>query len=65
VVRHAIMHTIYRVTVLKGQPPRHSGPEWDAKWIAEWIDAQQAFKLPLTGLARKILRRVLSPEAKD
>ncbi len=58
VVRHAIMQTTYRVTVLKGRPLRQPG----AKWAAKWVDEQQAFRLPLTGLARKILRRVLSTE---
>jgi A/G-specific adenine glycosylase len=55
VVRHAIMQTTYRVTVLKGLPLRHSSAQ-----VREWIHEQQVLNFPLTGLTRKILRRVLS-----
>jgi A/G-specific adenine glycosylase len=53
-VRHSIMQTTFRVRVFAGQPLRCCG--------AEWVKEADAVRLPLTGLARKILRRVLKPE---
>ncbi len=48
-VRHAIMNTDYRVTVICGAPPRTAG--------VRSIAAARLSSLPLTGLTRKILRR--------
>jgi A/G-specific adenine glycosylase len=55
VVRHAIMQTNYRVAVLAGRPPGRLLHLAKSAWIQE----QRVLRLPLTGLARKILRRVL------
>jgi A/G-specific adenine glycosylase len=54
VVHHSIMRTAYRVRVFAGQPPRCCG--------AKWVKEGDAMRLPLTGLARKILRSVLTAE---
>jgi A/G-specific adenine glycosylase len=54
VVRHAIMQTNFRVTVIAGLPHKRGG--------AQWVNEREALRLPLTGLARKILRRVLPLE---
>lgn len=52
-LRHAIMNTDYRVEVVSGGAPRST----KGRWVAE----KEASLLPLTGLTRKILRRL--PEA--
>ena len=49
-LRHSITVTDYAVQVLElDDPDKHTG---------EWIPAKRLPSLPLTGLARKILRRV-------
>lgn len=48
-LRHAITTTDYRVTILKGGSADASG--------GKWVGPEQASRLPLTGLARKVLRR--------
>jgi A/G-specific adenine glycosylase len=49
-LRHSITVTDYKVRVLElARPEEHSGT---------WIAASRLMSLPLTGLARKILRRV-------
>jgi A/G-specific adenine glycosylase len=48
-LRHAIMNTDYSVTVVR-RPCAADNP-------GEWFTASRAAKLPLTGLARKILKR--------
>ncbi|MGE0407165.1 MAG: hypothetical protein AB7O65_12780, partial [Candidatus Korobacteraceae bacterium] len=66
VVRHAIMQTTYRVSVVRsrtlaGRPPRRTRQSVDANWFSR----EHALQLPLTGLARKILRRVFSDPANE
>ncbi len=51
VLRHAIMNTDYRVTVLEMSASEARGLR------GRWFDARRAAALPLTGLARKILHR--------
>ncbi len=50
-VRHAIMNTAYVVTVIAGRAPRATE--------AQWVPYSRIFELPLTGLARKVLSRML------
>jgi A/G-specific adenine glycosylase len=57
-VRHAITVTNYRVQVL-----RFSEQEAAHRWAAQehprqWTDSSELSRLPLTGLARKVLRRL-------
>jgi A/G-specific adenine glycosylase len=57
-VRHAITVTNYRVQVL-----RFSEREAAHRWAAQehprqWTDSSELSRLPLTGLARKVLRRL-------
>ncbi len=47
-LRHSITVTDYSVRVLRSPAPTHSN--------GEWFDCRRVAKLPLTGLARKILR---------
>jgi A/G-specific adenine glycosylase len=58
VVRHAITVTNYRVQVL-----RFSEKEAARRWVAreyprQWTESSELSRLPLTGLARKVLRRL-------
>jgi A/G-specific adenine glycosylase len=58
VVRHAITVTNYRVHVL-----RFSEREAARRWVAreyprQWTESSELSRLPLTGLARKVLRRL-------
>ena len=58
VVRHAITVTNYRVHVL-----RFSEKEAARRWAAQeyprqWTESSELSRLPLTGLARKVLRRL-------
>ena len=56
ILRHAIMQTNYRVTVI-ACPAKTSGlPKTTA--IQRWIKLNDLANLPLTGLARKILLRL-------
>jgi A/G-specific adenine glycosylase len=57
-LRHAITVTNYRVQVL-----RFSEREATDRWVAreqprQWKDSSELGRLPLTGLARKVLRRL-------
>ena len=60
-LRHSILNTDYRVTILTATPAEStlaaSGP------AARWFTRKQALALPLTGLARKVLLR-LAPAAR-
>ncbi|MGH8103253.1 MAG: hypothetical protein ACREJQ_01890, partial [bacterium] len=49
-LRHSIMDTDYAVSVVQ-QSSRRPGPG------GQWIARRRLARLPLTGLARKILRR--------
>ena len=49
-LRHSITDTDYRVTVLRGAARAHTAP-------GRWVRLSRLPQLPLTGLARKILRR--------
>ncbi len=57
IVRHAIMQTNYVVRVYamdrKALPKNEPGPHRE-----QWVASEELSRLPLTGLARKILRRV-------
>ncbi len=59
VVRHSITDTDYTVRVLR-LGLRSLGPK--QKLAGRWVRRQEAFELPLTGLTRKILRRVPGPD---
>ncbi len=52
-LRHSITDTDYRVAVFAAAPEQLRESATDAKWFT----AAQCARLPLTGLARKILRR--------
>ncbi len=54
-LRHSITNTNYTVLVFSGNRPRAGS--------ARWVPLQRAPRLPLTGLARKILRRIKSGQA--
>ena len=51
VLRHSITNTDYSVTVVRGRAP--------AMDAGRWVSVSQLGQLPLTGLARKILRRAV------
>jgi A/G-specific adenine glycosylase len=53
-LRHAITDTDYSVVVFAAAPGKLPGSEINARWFTR----QQWERLPLTGLARKILRRL-------
>jgi A/G-specific adenine glycosylase len=57
-LRHAITDTDYEVSVFTAAPAKFHSSAVDARWFAR----RQWERLPLTGLARKILRR-LPPES--
>jgi A/G-specific adenine glycosylase len=61
VLRHAIMQTNYRVTVISSSAKTSSPPITPA--TQSWIKLSDLARLPLTGLARKILLRleILNP----
>ncbi len=50
-LRHSIMNTDYVVTVVR-LPPEHA-----TEFSGRWFPLQRAAALPLTGLARKVMRR--------
>jgi A/G-specific adenine glycosylase len=54
-LRHSITNTDYSVSVFSGNANGFAFPE-----EARWVTLRQAEKLPLTGLARKILHRLKS-----
>ncbi len=57
-VRHAITVTNYRVQVLRFSE-REATPRWAApENPRQWTDCSELGRLPLTGLARKVLRRL-------
>src|ERR1700729_1918639 len=57
-VRHAITVTNYRVQVLRFSE-REAAPRWTARENPrQWTDCSELGRLPLTGLARKVLRRL-------
>jgi A/G-specific adenine glycosylase len=57
-VRHAITVTNYRVQVLRFSE-REATPRWAAREDPrQWTDCSELGRLPLTGLARKVLRRL-------
>jgi A/G-specific adenine glycosylase len=57
-VRHAITVTNYRVQVLRFSE-REATPRWAARENPrQWTDCSELGRLPLTGLARKVLRRL-------
>jgi A/G-specific adenine glycosylase len=59
-VRHAITVTNYRVQVLRFSE-REATPRWAARENPrQWTDCSELGRLPLTGLARKVLRRLQS-----
>jgi hypothetical protein len=53
-LRHAITDTDYEVLVFTAAPAKFHTSAANARWFAQ----QQWERLPLTGLARKILRRL-------
>jgi A/G-specific adenine glycosylase len=57
VLRHAIMNTNYLVRV--SRPQTGGGRDGHEIPAAKWFPTTRAAKLPLTGVARKILRRAL------
>jgi len=62
VLRHAIMQTNYRVSVIACAPKSGAArPSGDA--ARHWIAVGDLPKLPLTGLARKIFLRLGSIES--
>ena len=54
VVRHSITDTDYEVRVVRLEPRALSAK---AKKAGRWVELDEVFGLPLTGLTRKILRR--------
>jgi A/G-specific adenine glycosylase len=57
-VRHAITVTNYRVQVLRFSE-REAAHRWAAReHPRQWTDSSELSRLPLTGLARKVLRRL-------
>jgi len=56
-VRHAIMDTDYRVHVVRHDIMAADPASDPAPARGRWFHPQAAARLPLTGLARKILRR--------
>jgi A/G-specific adenine glycosylase len=57
-LRHAITVTNYRVQVLSF-PEEEGKRRWPAReYPRKWADSSELGSLPLTGLARKILRRL-------
>jgi A/G-specific adenine glycosylase len=51
-VKHSITVTNYTVSVFAGAENYLHG------WVREWVQREKAEELPLTGLARKVLRKV-------
>ena len=49
-LRHAIMQVNYRITIVSGDAPAPEG--------GRWVTAEEAATMALTGLARKVMRRL-------